>query len=99
MTATPSSAFDPSRRFVRIVDERADGMVEFEFAVGEPELFVEMILPRSAFEEFCAREQVQPTPAGLAPVDPADGRHWTLREARTQRLDRYAPPPETEPPA
>ncbi|MBN8487307.1 MAG: phenol hydroxylase [Burkholderiales bacterium] len=99
MSAQPSHAFDPSRRFVRIVDEREDGMVEFEFAVGEPELFVEMILPQAAFIEFCAREQVLPTRSDGQAIDPADGRHWTLREARTQRLDRHTPGTDPEPPA
>lgn len=90
--------FDPRRRFVRIVEERPDGMVEFEFAVGEPELFVEMILPREAFDEFCAREQVQPTRAGSSPAVAGDGTGWTLHEARTQRLDRRAADEEEPPP-
>lgn len=81
--------FDPARRFVRIVEERPDGMVEFEFAVGEPELFVEMILPQAAFVEFCEREGVRPSRAGLAPAEAGgEGQGWTLHEARTQRLDR-----------
>lgn len=86
MSAPPPPAFDPSRRFVRIVDERADGMVEFEFAVGEPELFVEMILPRAAFEEFCAREQVRPTRAAASVAGPDDANAWTLHDARSHRL-------------
>ena len=52
-----TAAFDPSRRYVRILQARADGMVEFEFAVGEPHLFVEMIMPRAQFEEFCTVSQ------------------------------------------
>jgi len=50
---------DTSLCYVRVTGERADGLIEFEYAVGEPELFVELILPSSAFEEFCAANAVQ----------------------------------------
>lgn len=92
--------FDPARRFVRIVEERADGMVEFHFAVGEPELFVEMMLPCSAFEEFCAHQGVQPTREVLLPAESGgEGQSWTLHDARTQRLDRHGPGDQVAPPS
>ena len=47
MTGAP--AFDPAARYVRIMRERADGMVAFKFAVGEPALFVEMVMQDGAF--------------------------------------------------
>jgi phenol hydroxylase P0 protein len=88
-TAVPPPEFDPRRRFIRIVEVRANGMVEFEFAVGEPELFVEMILPREAFDDFCAREGVVPTQHSGALADSGgEGQSWTLHDARNQRLDR-----------
>ena len=55
----PALQADLTRRFVRVTDERADGLVAFEFAIGWPELSVELLLPRAAFDEFCARQQVQ----------------------------------------
>ena len=67
-------SFDLRRKFIRVVEQRADGLVEFEFAVGEPELFVEMLLPRPAFEEFCAAQGVQPVwlvPDPLGQAGPA----------------------------
>lgn len=45
--------FDPSKRFVRERTTRPDGFVEFDFAIGDPELSVELMLPRAAFDEFC----------------------------------------------
>jgi len=30
--------FDTSKRFVRLIEKREDGFVEFEFSVGEPEI-------------------------------------------------------------
>lgn len=75
--------FDPNRKFIRVIEQRANGMVEFEFAVGEPELFVEMLLPQAAFADFCAAQGVEPsiaapdTVAGQARHDMA----WTLHDA------------------
>jgi phenol hydroxylase P0 protein len=82
---TDSAPFDPAHRFVRIVEERAGGWVAFEFAVGEPGLFVEMLLPRAAFEAFCATQGVQPTHGALPPAPDGEAEHewdWTLRQAR-----------------
>jgi len=50
---------DTSLRYVRVTEERADGLVAFDFAIGWPELSVELLLPRPAFEEFCATHRVQ----------------------------------------
>lgn len=50
--------FDTTRKFVRVIEMKKNGIVEFEFAVGEPELYVEMLLPVKAFEEFSAAHQV-----------------------------------------
>lgn len=52
------TTFDATRRYVRVCHERADGFVEFEFAIGEPALFVELMLPAAAFHEFCLANSV-----------------------------------------
>lgn len=54
---------DIRQRYVRVTSRRADGLVAFEFAIGWPELFVELLLPRLAFEQFCLDNQVRPTDA------------------------------------
>lgn len=51
-------ACDTTRRFVRVIEERADGLVAFEFAIGWPELSVELLLPAAAFAEFCVTNRV-----------------------------------------
>lgn len=89
---TPSDdRWDVQRRFIRIVEHHDNGMVEFEFAVGEPELFVEMLLPQAAFEAFCAAQgvavPVSPlAPAAAAAADSLDEQarrdlQWTLHDA------------------
>jgi len=87
-TSAPSP-WDVARRFVRIVDERTDGLVEFEFAIGEPQLYVEMLMPRAQFEEFCAGQGVVPTHGTLACAAPGTQQHewdWNLHRAREQRF-------------
>lgn len=51
-------AFDAVRRYVRVCRHRPDGFIEFEFAIGEPELAVELMLPEQAFHEFCVANEV-----------------------------------------
>jgi len=62
---------DTSRRFVRVTDERDDGLVAFDFAIGWPELSVELLLPRAAFEAFCTENRVVRLPPHPEP-HPAD---------------------------
>lgn len=50
---------DLSRKFVRVLREGDDGLVAFEFAIGWPDLAVELAMPRPMFEEFCRRQQVE----------------------------------------
>lgn len=52
------STFDAGRRYVRVCSRRQDGFVEFEFSIGDPELAVELMLPESAFHEFCLANEV-----------------------------------------
>lgn len=58
----PLPPVDTSRRWVRVTEERADGLVAFEFSVGWPELVVELMLPAPAFAEFCQVNRVQYLP-------------------------------------
>jgi len=46
-------ACDVTRRTVRVLRQRANGFVEFEFSIGWPQLVVELMLPQSDFEAFC----------------------------------------------
>ena len=82
-----NDTFDTTRKFVRVIETRENGMVEFEFAIGEPELFVELLLPGPAFAEFCSANAVtvldgQSPPAGAE----ASEWDWNLRQATHQRF-------------
>jgi phenol hydroxylase P0 protein len=44
--------------------------VEFDFSIGDPNLFVELVLPFEQFRQFCARHHAQElTPEQAAQVD------------------------------
>ena len=79
---------DTRQRWVRVTGERAGGFIEFDFAIGEPDLTVEMILTPEAFAEFCAANRVEM----LAPRDPEVGTdepsdwHWSLADATQTRF-------------
>ncbi|MCA0176841.1 MAG: phenol hydroxylase subunit [Proteobacteria bacterium] len=79
--------WDVRRRYVRLTQTHPNGMVTFEFAVGEPGLFVEMVMPRAAFDCFCADQGVVPTHGGL-PAPTADRADlawgWHLRDVRAR---------------
>jgi phenol hydroxylase P0 protein len=86
--------FDTERRFVRVVEHRADGFVDFRFSIGDPSLFVEMLLSESAFAEFCSLNHPEVLTAVVA-SDGEDGPDldheigdwdWTLRDASHRRF-------------
>ncbi len=68
--------FDVRARYVRITRIRNNELVEFDFAIGEPELFVELILPLKAFEEFCAMNDVHHLSAEEAALVDYDKLKW-----------------------
>ncbi|HEY6609940.1 MAG TPA: phenol hydroxylase subunit [Pseudomonas sp.] len=60
---------DTRKRWVRVTGQRGHDFIEFDFAIGEPDLIVEMILAPAAFAEFCADNQVEVLP----PREPGAG--------------------------
>lgn len=45
-------------KYIRITGDPQAKFVEFDFAIQDPTLFVELVLPQQAFQEFCAMHQV-----------------------------------------
>jgi phenol hydroxylase P0 protein len=81
--------FDVTRKFVRVTGTRPNGLVEFEFAIGDPDVAAELVMPKAAFEEFCRTNQVEflTEPAAAPAPDSADADfHWNLHQATHQRF-------------
>ncbi len=75
------------QRFVGVTDERADGFVEFLFAIEDPHLSVELIMPRAAFDEFCDAQHVKFLPIeDMQAHDCGRNFDWSLKKARDHRL-------------
>lgn len=89
---TAPASFDVTQRFVRVTGQRPNGFIEFEFSVGDPALFAELILPPEAFAEFCLANGAIILP--VAPGDNADTGNgetpddwdWRLSDARNTRF-------------
>lgn len=65
-----STHLDTNRRYVRVTGVRHNRFVEFDFSIGDPNLFVELVLPFEQFRQFCARNHTQElTPEQAAQVD------------------------------
>lgn len=78
------------RKYVRVTGHRGKSFVEFEFAVGSPDLFVELILPEPAFAEFCRRHDVTPLPSSDE-GEARDALAWRLRDATAPRSQAERP--------
>lgn len=77
--------FDPLIKFVRVTSRREDGFVEFDFAIGSPDIFVELILPKAAFKGFCEQNQVVML-EGDRQDAPEDDWAWRMSDAQRQRF-------------
>jgi len=78
----PAGSFDATRRYVRVCAQRPDGFIEFEFAMGDPALCVELMLPEASFHEFCLANEV----IVLEPHQSASG-DWVARLNEASRQD------------
>lgn len=68
------------KRYVRLRRVVDDKFIEFDFAIGDPSLYVELVLPKAAFDAFCRHNNVQMmTEAQAAAVD-ADMEKWRYGE-------------------
>jgi len=46
-------------KYVHVTDVKSSGLVEFDFSIGDPCMYVELALPKKQFEEFCVKNAVQ----------------------------------------
>lgn len=84
---------DPQTRFVRVTEVRPDGFVAFDFAIGEPEIYVEMLLPQDGFEAFCAQQNViRLDAADAGDQAPGDDFLWRLADAARAAAGEGATP-------
>lgn len=71
-TASGTASKNPLelKKYIRIRSKPGARFVEFDFAINDPSLFVELIMPQDSFVDFCARNDVtEMTQAQMDAVD------------------------------
>ena len=76
----PVIPFDQLTRYVRVRSEPDARFVEFDFAIGHPDLFVELALPQGAFEQFCKHNHVVHMDEEMCRLVDADMVKWRFGE-------------------
>ncbi len=84
-------AFDPGRRYLRVRGHRPDGLVEFDFAVGEPGVYVELLMRATEFEEFRSRWNPLPFPCDPPPLPGTEDFEWRLHDVQADVRGQAAP--------
>jgi len=69
-------------RYVRVRRVVDDKFIEFDFAIGDPSLYVELILPKPAFDAFCEHNSVVMMTDEQASAVDADMEKWRYGEER-----------------
>jgi len=80
MTASDNN-FEQLKRYVRVRSEPEAKFVEFDFAIGYPDLFVELVLPHEAFASFCSHNNVVFMDAEMAAAVDEDMVKWRFGDA------------------
>ncbi len=80
LDADHQNGFDNLVKFVRVRSQEGARFVEFDFAIGDPKLFVELILPRPAFDTFCTTHQVVHMNEAQSQVVDAEFDKWRYGE-------------------
>ena len=76
----PRTGVDGLKKYIRVRSEPGARFVEFDFAIEDPSLFVELIMPPTAFEAFCKNNHViHMTDEQMAEVD-AELEKWRYGE-------------------
>lgn len=73
-----------TRKVVRVMGER-NGLIEFEYGIGDLSLALELMLPPGAFEEFCRSNAVEMLSTEPAEILDEAARAMAWRPSDVQR--------------
>jgi phenol hydroxylase P0 protein len=80
--------FERLTKYIRVRSEPGARFVEFDFAIADPSLFVELVMPQGAFESFCAANNVvHMTPEQMQAID-AEMDKWRYGEETLMSYNR-----------
>lgn len=91
-TAMPQTAMPQLTKYIRVTGDRNAKFVEFDFAIHDPTLFVELVLPRDAFQKFCEANHVVEMDEAQKARNDAEEQKWRYgTEATLVGAQRYMP--------
>ena len=73
-------SFESLTKYVRVRSGKNARFVEFDFAIGDPSLFVELVMPPGAFEVFCQQNNVVHMTAEQMQAVDAEMEKWRYGE-------------------
>lgn len=82
VTNINKNKFNALTRYVRVRSAPDDVFVEFDFAIEYPELYVELALPKGAFELFCKHNNVVHMDEEMARIVDEDARKWRFGDTK-----------------
>ncbi|GAC18655.1 phenol hydroxylase subunit [Paraglaciecola arctica] len=82
ITDINKNKFTTFTRYVRVRSAPEDTFVEFDFAIEYPELYVELALPKTAFELFCKHNNVVHMDKDMAKKVDDDAQKWRFGDTR-----------------
>lgn len=85
------------KAYVRITGTRLGRFVEFDFSVNDADLTVELILPFSAFDEFCALRRATILPPAEKVTKELEQLAWRARQPGLLRRVKSAAEGEAAP--
>ena len=63
-------------KYIRIRSEPGARFVEFDFAINDPTLYVELIMPPQSFADFCRHNEVVEMSAAQMAQNDAEAEKW-----------------------
>lgn len=75
------------KKYVRVTGIKNDKYVEFDFAISNPEFYVELVLPFEMFDTFCKKNNVtflENENAEEGNNEEVDRLMWRMSQARVQ---------------
>lgn len=82
ITNITKDKFTALTRYVRVRSAPEDTFVEFDFAIEYPDLFVELVLPRKAFELFCKHNNVVHMNQAMSKKIDEDNQKWRFGDTK-----------------
>lgn len=73
-----------AKKYVRITERMSNGMIGFDFAIGSPDLFVELVLPEAAFKDFCETNKAEFMTEEESAIVDAEMQKWRYGEEGMQ---------------